>query len=131
MAWTGTWENVGPGVLHNRPDVAARLARLRRLAWFIDAALRLPGTRFRFGLNSMIGLAPWVGDAVMGLISLYIVWEAASLGLPRQALLRMLGNVAIEVAIGSVPVIGDLFDVAFKANLRNVAIVEEHLGLRR
>jgi hypothetical protein len=108
----------------------ARIARLRRLAWLIDGAFRLPGSRFRFGLNSVIGLAPAAGDALLTAISLYIVYEARQLGLPKLKLARMLKNVAIEAAAGAVPVLGDLFDVAFKANLRNLAILEEHFGIR-
>jgi hypothetical protein len=107
-------------------SVEARVARLRRLAWLIDGAFRLPGTRFRFGLNSVIGLAPAAGDALLSAISLYIVYEAHRLGLPKWKLARMLKNVAIEAAAGAVPVLGDLFDVAFKANLRNLAILEDH-----
>ena len=103
----------------------ARLANLRRLAWLIDGVFALPFTRFRFGLNSLIGLAPAAGDAVLAAISLYIVNE----GVPGPLLGRMLGNVAIEAVAGSVPILGDLFDVAFKANLRNLAIIEEHLGV--
>ena len=106
---------------------AARLARIKRLAWLVDAAFVLPGTRFRFGLNSVIGLAPGGGDLVLGAISLYIVHQARALGVPRQQLMRMIGNVAVEVAGGSVPVLGDLFDVALKANLRNIRIIEQHL----
>jgi len=109
-------------------DVAARLGRLRRLAWILDAAARLPGTKFRFGLNGLIGLAPGIGDAAMGAVSLYIVYEAARLGLPKAKLARMLANVGIETAVGAVPVLGDMFDIAFKANLRNIAIIEEHFG---
>lgn len=112
---------------HDR-DARARLARLRRLAWLVDGALRVPGTRFRFGLNSVIGLLPFGGDAVLALVSLYIVWEAHRLGTPRPVLARMLGNVGIEAAAGAVPWLGDLFDVAFKANLRNLALLDEHLS---
>jgi hypothetical protein len=107
-----------------------RIARLRRLAWLIDGAFRLPGSRFRFGLNSIIGLTPAAGDALLTAISLYIVYEARQLGVPKLKLVRMLKNVAIEAAAGAVPVLGDLFDVAFKANLRNLAIVEDHFGIR-
>lgn len=107
----------------------ARIERLRRIAWLIDAAGRIPGTRFRFGLNSVIGLAPGAGDALLTLISLYIVWEAERLGLPRRKLTRMLANVAIEAGFGVFPVVGDLLDVVWKANLRNVAIIDEHFGL--
>ena len=112
------------------PDVHARLKRLRRLAWLVDGAFGLPGTRFRFGLNSVIGLLPIGGDAVLGAISLYIVYEAAHLGVPRPQLLRMVANVGLEVVGGSVPVLGDLFDMALKANLRNLAIIERHVGAR-
>jgi hypothetical protein len=114
----------------NTLPAEARIARLRRLAWLIDGAFRLPGSRFRFGLNSVIGLAPAAGDALLTAISLYIVYEARQLGLPKLKLARMLKNVAIEAAAGAVPVLGDLFDVAFKANLRNLAILEEHFGIR-
>jgi len=108
-------------------DAAVRLTRLRRLAWLIDGAFVLPGTRFRFGLNSVIGLLPVGGDAVLGALSLYIIYEAAKLGLPKHKLARMLANVGIEVLGGSVPILGDLFDMALKANLRNLAIIEDHL----
>ncbi len=111
-------------------DVEARLKRLRRLAWLIDGVFSLPGTKFRFGLNSAVGLLPVGGDAVLGAISLYIVYEAAQLGVPKHQIGRMLGNVALEVVGGSVPVLGDLFDMALKANLRNLAIIEQHLGVR-
>jgi hypothetical protein len=105
----------------------ARLARLRHLAWLIDGVFVLPGTRFRFGLNSMIGLLPVGGDAVMACISIYIIFEAARLGVPGPLLARMAANVAIEVVVGSVPVLGDLFDMALKANLRNIALIEQHV----
>jgi hypothetical protein len=108
-------------------DPAARLIRLRRLAWLIDGAFSLPGTRFRFGLNSVIGLLPVGGDAVLGALSLYIIYEAAQLGLPRHKLLRMMANVGIEVVGGSVPILGDLFDMALKANLRNLRIIDDHM----
>ena len=124
MAWAST---VPPPVA---PDLRARMQRIRRLAWLIDGAFGLPGTRFRFGLNSLLGLLPVGGDAVLGAISLYIVYEAAQLGVPRAQLARMCANVAIEVVGGSVPVLGDVFDMALKANLRNMAIIERHLGAR-
>ena len=115
---------------HNtfRSDIETRLTRIRRLAWLVDAAFRIPGTRFRFGLNSLIGLAPGAGDAMLGLVSLYIIQQAHAMGVPNHKLARMVGNVAIEVVGGSVPLLGDLFDVALKANLRNIRIVEEHFG---
>jgi len=96
----------------------------------MDGLVRVPGTRFRFGLNSLIGLPPGAGDAMLTAVSLWIVWEARRLGLPREKIARMLGNVAVEAALGTVPVLGDLFDVIWKANLRNLAIIEEHLAAR-
>jgi Domain of unknown function (DUF4112) len=114
-----------------RRDITGRVAKLRRLAWLLDAAMRLPGTRFRFGLNSVIGAAPAVGDAALALVSLYIVYEAHKLGLPKHKLSRMLANVGIEALGGIVPLAGDLFDMTFKANLRNLAIIEQHFGIAR
>ena len=112
----------------NRLNAAARLARLRKFAWLLDAQFGLPGTRFRFGVNSILGLSPVVGDVALGLVSLYLVWEARQLGAPSALLARMLGNVAIEVVGGSVPIVGDLFDMAFKANLRNLDLLERWMG---
>ncbi len=116
----------GTGIPIDAADRARRLARIRRLAWLLDGALRVPGTRFRFGLNSLIGLAPAAGDAALTAISLYIIYEARQIGLPNAQLARMLGNVAIEAVAGSVPVLGDLFDVTFKANLRNIALIDAY-----
>ncbi len=112
-------------------DAVTRLARVRRLAWLVDAAFVMPGTKFRFGLNGVIGLLPVGGDAVLGVISLYIVHQAHLMGVPAPKLARMLGNVALEVVGGSVPILGDVFDATLKANLRNIAIIEDHLGVRR
>jgi hypothetical protein len=109
-------------------DVATRLKHMRRIAWLVDAAFRLPGTRFRFGLNSLIGLAPGAGDTVLGLVSLYIIYQAHLIGVPRHKIMRMIGNVAVEVVGGSVPILGDVFDMALKANIRNIRIVEDHFG---
>lgn len=111
-------------------DAAARLARMRKLAWLLDAQFGLPGTRFRFGVNSVLGLSPVAGDVALGLVSLYLIWEAKRLGAPNALLGRMLANVAVEVAGGSVPIIGDLFDMAFKANLRNLSLLERWLQQR-
>ena len=112
-------------------DVASRVARLRRLAWLLDGQFGLPGTRFRFGVNSLLGLWPVAGDAVLGLVSLYIVLEAKRLGVPNALLGQMLFNVALEVVGGSVPLVGDVFDMAFKANLRNLALLERWARTQR
>jgi hypothetical protein len=109
---------------HASIDAAARLARMRKLAWLLDARFGLPGTRFRFGVNSLLGLPPVAGDVALGLLSLYLIFEAKRLGAPNALLAKMLANVAVEVAGGSVPIIGNLFDMAFKANLRNLDLLE-------
>lgn len=121
-AWADQRSGAGPA------DAARRLARVRRLAWLLDAAVKVPGTRFRFGLNSVIGLAPVAGDAAMAAVSLYIVYEGYQLGVPKQTLARMLGNVAVETVAGSIPILGDVFDTAFKANLRNIALIDGHVA---
>ncbi|HUF34696.1 MAG TPA: DUF4112 domain-containing protein [Gemmatimonadales bacterium] len=104
-----------------------RLERLRSLGHLLDNSIRLPGTRFRFGLDSVIGLVPGVGDLVGGALSLYIILEAARLGVPKPLLARMGYNVLIDVVVGGVPLLGDLFDAGFKANLRNLALVQQHV----
>ncbi|MGI4744799.1 MAG: DUF4112 domain-containing protein [Janthinobacterium lividum] len=127
FAGPGTKGGMG-GAPFSVADRARRLARVRRLAWLLDAAVKVPGTKFRFGLNTVVGAAPGVGDAAMAAVSLYIVYEAYQLGLPKQQIARMVGNVAVEAVAGSVPILGDLFDAAFKANLRNIALIDAHMG---
>ncbi|WP_212374988.1 DUF4112 domain-containing protein [Acetobacter persici] len=118
----------GNGAFHTAEDIAHRLRRVRRLAWILDAAFRLPGTRFRVGVDALVGLLPVGGSTVMGFVSLYIVWEAWRLRVPTALLARMVGNVLLETVVDTVPVAGDLFDAAFKANLRNVALLEQYFG---
>ena len=102
-------------------------ARLNFLAWLLDNAVGIPGTRLRFGLDALIGLLPGIGDTVGALISSYILGEAAALGVPKATLVRMTFNIAIESIFGIIPFAGDLFDVAWKANLRNVKLLNRWL----
>jgi hypothetical protein len=102
-----------------------RLDRLRRLAWLLDNSIRLPGG-FRIGLDPVIGLIPGIGDAIGALLSVFILNEARILGAPGSVLLRMAGNVVIETVIGAIPFVGDLFDAGFKANARNLALLERY-----
>lgn len=95
----------------------------------MDAAIAIPGTRVRLGWDAVLGLVPGGGDLVSAMISAYIVAEAGRLGMPPGGLARMVANVAIDTVLGSLPVAGDLFDVLWRANLRNVALLERHLGL--
>lgn len=87
----------------------------------------MPGTNFRFGVDALVGLVPGFGDAAGALVSGYIVVEALRMGAPVSVVLRMVRNVAVEVLVGAFPVLGDLFDMTFKANMRNVALLDEHL----
>ena len=104
----------------------ARVERLRRLAVLLDDSIPIPGTRFRIGVESIIGLIPGAGDLAGGAFSLYILLQAARMGVPRPLLVRMGTNLVIDVVVGAVPVLGDLFDAGFKANLRNLALLERH-----
>ena len=108
------------------PD-PARVERLRRLAVLLDDSIPVPGTRYRIGIESIFGLLPGVGDLAGGAFSLYILLQAARMGVPRPLLLRMATNLAVDVVVGAVPVLGDLFDAGFKANMRNLALLERHV----
>ena len=98
--------------------------RLKQLAWLLDSSIPIPGTRFTVGLEALIGLFPFIGDLVGVLLSSYILGEAARLGAPKSVLLRMSANVALEGVVGIVPLAGDVFDAAYKANQRNVRLLE-------
>jgi hypothetical protein len=103
-----------------------RLERLRRLGYLLDNSIPIPGTRFRIGLETIVGLVPGVGDLVGGGFSLYIILQAARMGVPASLLARMGWNLLIDVVVGAVPFLGDLFDAGFKANLRNLALLDRH-----
>lgn len=106
----------------------AALARLDRLAWLLDSALRIPGTSLRFGADAAANLLPVVGPVVSKGVSAWLILEAARLGVPRPVLLRMVGNVALDAAIGAVPVLGWAADVVLRANRRNMALLRSHLA---
>lgn len=109
-----------------RSERIRRLKRLSRLARVMDTAIRVPGIGVRFGVDSVMGLIPGVGDAAGGLVGLFIINEARKLGLPRHKIMRMVANVGIDVAVGSVPLLGDVFDVYFKAHKRNTNMILDH-----
>ena len=100
------------------------LARARTLTRLLDTAARIPGTGIRFGADAIVGLIPGLGDVAGAVLAGYLVLLAQRLGAPRSVVLRMLGNVAVDTLGGTVPLIGDLFDVAFKSNTRNLALLE-------
>ncbi len=98
--------------------------RLKQLAWLLDSSIPVPGTRFTIGIEALIGLFPFLGDLVGVLLSSYILGEAARLGAPKSVLWRMGFNVGLEGVVGIVPFAGDVFDAAYKANQRNVRLLE-------
>jgi hypothetical protein len=104
--------------------VPTDLAGLQRLARALDAAVRVPGTNVRIGLDAVLGLIPGAGDVAGGLLSTFIILHAARLGAPGSVLARMVMNVAIDSLVGAVPILGDLFDVGWKSNMRNVQLLE-------
>lgn len=107
-----------------------RLARIERLARLMDTAFAIPGTRIRFGADSIIGLAPGIGDAITTAMAAYLIYEARKMGLPKRKLLRMGGNMLLDSMIGVVPLVGDVADVFFKGNRRNFQIVRDHFAER-
>lgn len=109
------------------PTDAAWVSRARRLTLVLDDAFVVPGTRFRVGLDPILGLVPGLGDLVGGAMSTYLLLLAQRAGAPTSVLLRMLGNLAIDTVVGAVPFLGDLFDAGWKANRRNLTIVERYL----
>ena len=112
-------------------DADPHLRGLRALARVLDNAVRIPGTNMRVGLDPVLGLIPGVGDMIGGAVSAYAILVAARLGAPKTVLVRMLGNVAVDAVVGAVPVLGDLFDLGYKANARNVALLERHVAAPR
>lgn len=109
------------------PSQAETLQRLDALAKLLDGAFTVPGTQIRFGLDSIVGLVPGIGDLVTTVMSSYIVFEARRLGLPRWKIARMIANVALDTTVGAVPLVGDVVDVFFRANRRNLRIIRDHL----
>ena len=102
--------------------------RVRSMARVLDSAVRIPGTPVRFGLDAVLGLIPGVGDVVGAAAAGYIVLAAARLGAPPSVLVRMLLNVGVDTVVGAVPLLGDLFDLGWRSNTRNVALLERHLA---
>lgn len=107
----------------------ASIQRLRKLSRVLDNAIAIPGTSFRIGLDPILGLIPGAGDFVGTALSAYIVIEAARLGIPRAALGKMVSNILLESLVGTIPVLGDWFDFAWKANTKNMELLEAHLGV--
>jgi hypothetical protein len=109
------------------PQIAQSVTRIEAIARLMDDLFEIPGTNVRVGLDAIIGLVPVVGDLVSQAISGYIIWEARQLGVSRLTMARMIGNSAIDTVVGIVPFAGDAFDVAFRANRKNLTLLKRHL----
>lgn len=109
-------------VTERRPDWAEHLVR------FLDDGIKLPGTNYRFGFDALLGLLPGVGDASTAVGSLTLFWLAIKRDVPRPVLIRMAINVAVDSLVGAVPVLGDVFDLFFKSNRRNLNLIREASG---
>lgn len=123
------WRRLFPQHRRGRVNVATRLPKVRQLARLMDEAVRIPGTRRRIGLDSLIGLIPGIGDLLTTGVSAYIIREAWLLGLPKRKLVGMTSNVVLDTVLGAIPLLGDVFDFAYKSNSRNVRIIEDHLQI--
>ncbi|WP_200901930.1 DUF4112 domain-containing protein [Microvirga vignae] len=105
----------------------ATRARLDTLARFLDGAIRVPGTDIRFGADALLNLVPGVGTLTSKGMSAYLIWQAHRLGVPTSILLRMIGNVGVDFVISAIPVVGWVGDVFYRSNLRNMALLRNHL----
>ena len=108
---------------------AKKIHSLRRLSQLLDNAIAIPGTKYRLGLDPILGLIPGGGDTIAGALGAYIIIEAARMGIPRKVLWQMVGNILFDTVVGTVPVFGDLFDIAWKANVKNMTLLESNLSV--
>ena len=105
--------------------IEERIIRLKRLSERLDETFTVPGTDYKIGIESIIGVIPLVGDLIGGVISTYIMYSGIKIGASPRIIAQMAANIAIDFAIGSIPIIGDLFDFVWKANKKNVKLIEE------
>ena len=108
-----------------------RLRRLQTIATVMDTAITIPGTGIRFGADSILGLVPGIGDLAGAAVGFAIVNEARKLGVPKEKMARMVYNVGLDALAGSVPLVGDLFDLYFKSHRRNVQLILDHFNVDR
>lgn len=117
-------EIIRPGGSLRRQDSALSDEQLDTLARLLDDAFAIPGTNWRFGLDAIVGLIPGIGDLITSIFSFLIVFAAWQRGLPRVTIARMVANIAVDTLVGAMPIVGDLFDAAWKSNKKNVALLK-------
>ena len=110
----------------SREPLAVR-KRVEALEMLLERSFHIPGTRIPFGLDSIVGLVPVVGDLVTAAMGAYMVWEARNLGMSKWQLIRMTANIGIDTAIGAIPLLGDAFDLFWRSNSKNLRIIKRHL----
>jgi hypothetical protein len=108
-------------------DPQAVRMRVEALEKLLERAFHIPGTKIPFGLDSIIGLVPVLGDIITAAMGAYMVWEARNLGMSKWQLIRMTANVGIDTAIGAIPIVGDAFDLVWRSNTKNLRIIKKHL----
>ncbi|WP_373474762.1 DUF4112 domain-containing protein [Sphingorhabdus sp.] len=113
-----------PGMSSDPHAVRARVEAMEKI---LERAFHIPGTKIPFGLDTVVGLVPVLGDVVTAAMGAYIVWEARNLGMSKWQLIRMAANVGVDTAIGAVPLVGDVFDLVWRSNSKNLRIIKKHL----
>jgi hypothetical protein len=121
------FDQIAAAMQFNPRDPAQIRRRVEMLEMLLERSFVIPGINRPVGLDSIVGLVPVIGDFVTAAMGAYIVWEGHNLGLPKWKLWRMAGNIAIDTALGAVPVAGDLFDFLYKSNTKNLRIIKRHL----
>ncbi|MEG5038108.1 MULTISPECIES: DUF4112 domain-containing protein [unclassified Microcoleus] len=106
----------------------ASLRRIRRISHLLDNAIPIPGTKYRIGLDPILGLIPGGGDLISSIFAGYVVFKSAQMGVPQETLVKMAANIVFDTFAGTVPVAGDLLDVTWKANVKNIELLDAHLG---
>jgi Domain of unknown function (DUF4112) len=113
-----------PGMARDPHSVRQRVEAMEKL---LERAFVIPGTKIPFGLDSIIGLIPVLGDVVTAAMGAYMVWEARNLGMSKWHLVRMTANVGIDTVLGAIPLVGDAFDLVYRSNSKNLRIIKKHL----
>lgn len=118
-----------PNLTHlTQIDIDKRVKKIGRTVRLLDDSFSIPLTNIKFGFDALIGLIPVAGDVLTALASLYLVWSASKLGISKTTLIKMLWNIALDTIIGAIPLLGDFFDVSFKANRKNYNLLLKDLG---
>ena len=108
-------------------DPASIRKRIEAMEMLLERSMVVPGTSYRIGLDTIVGLVPVIGDFITAAMGGYIVWEARNLGIPRWKLWHMMGRIGVDTAIGAVPLVGDAFDLIYRSNSRNLKTIRKHL----